>query len=560
MSASSPTQNFSGADEHRDPDIARRLELGHVTAADCQSIGDLIVGVMMLAITVMLMSIFYLINSRNRDLNKYTWSILEATASIIAAIMLSECGKDVFYLVWHPAKHGYVRVNLCYALFCSVVTQAAAFAMVSVTGTSRQTGLSRRLVCTKAFAGVMARFSAFSWITFWSGLQGLEISGVQPPYAWVLLAALGTWILLMCATLGLRWVLIHKDGVVDENEKEWEVLTNQNEIDAAGMNLSFLCSQLCRYYVGGVMPNPAGVEHAAGERPRAEVFHPPSHILSLLSCAVVAKVLAIALETSVIHYSQLYANSPHQARLWLAQRVPSILVSALHKTTGWLLLFSMGWSVGKLWYKSRILDLTLTAADDSVQVRMVTAVLCTYASVLGIVLLDFLPGSPVGRFKSGVLVSFSMMVGFAWRRCFGLSIDYVTGFADQHGFTIGDPSSHAGELVLEILIGLPVALIVMPALYWYITPGVLLADRACFVLNLPGCGCESQSTQDYSEYDISPVSGRSQRSVRFSVPQPTARRVSAPMTRDRTSTDMSIIELAPCSTFGSAAGTMPKAW
>eukprot|EP00929_Paragymnodinium_shiwhaense_P084650 TRINITY_DN45280_c0_g1_i1.p1 TRINITY_DN45280_c0_g1~~TRINITY_DN45280_c0_g1_i1.p1 ORF type:complete len:306 (-),score=26.49 TRINITY_DN45280_c0_g1_i1:527-1444(-) len=230
--------------------------------------------------------------------------------------------------------------------------------------------------------------------------------------------------------------------------------------------------------VGGVMPDASGVEHAIGEAPIKHVFHKPLEIVTLLVTAVLSKVGATALETLIIQLSQ-HMEEEHPRRRWLLLRLLTVLSNTLHKMCGWLLLFSVGWTVHKGREFTELVNLRKKSADDSVQVRAITSVICSYLSFLGIIALDCLPGSPVGRFKCGILQSLSMMVGFSWRRCYGLSIDFVSGFAGHIVFPNASNTADGqddGELILEILIGIPVALIVMPALCWYISPMVLLAD------------------------------------------------------------------------------------
>lgn len=290
----------------------------------------------------------------------------------------------------------------------------------------------------------------------------------------------------MSAFVGMRSLVIRSDGVVEEEEAEWEKLTSQNEIDAAGLCVSFLLSQLFRYYIGGVMPNPGGVEHAVGEGPTVQVWHTWLEIFALAISCILSKLMAIALEEFLVGFIakhpwplQEHANSAQRCMDWLIIRFLSLVANTFHKLCGWLLLFTVSWSVQRGKEFSVFVDLTSKTLDDSVVVRAITAVLCSYLGFLAIILLERVPTSVGGRLKRGVLQSASMMVGFAWRRVYGLSIDYVTHFLGDSVFpSIRHDGQADGELLLEIAVAVPFAAVVMLAMQWYITPHVIHVETA----------------------------------------------------------------------------------
>merc|ERR1719181_159869 len=121
---------------------------------------DLVSGVMLLTGTALFASLFFLLHSRRPSLRAYTWSVLEATASIIVAILLSEVGKDLTYLAWRPHSGCVDSAHLLYAASCTLIMQAAAFWLVHDPSLTPD-GVSLRLLRTQGMGPVLARFTGF---------------------------------------------------------------------------------------------------------------------------------------------------------------------------------------------------------------------------------------------------------------------------------------------------------------------------------------------------------------------------------------------------------------
>jgi hypothetical protein len=106
-------------------------------------------------------------------------------------------------------------------------------------------------------------------------------------------------------------------------------------------------------------------------------------------------------------------------------------------------------------------------------------VLCSYVAFLGVILLQYAPSHASGRFKAGVLQSFAMMVAFGFRRTYTICVDYVSKALgkkliaeDPFGKNTGQDD---GALIFEIMFTIPIALVVLPALYWYISPNLVFS-------------------------------------------------------------------------------------
>lgn len=160
------------------------------------------------------------------------------------------------------------------------------------------------------------------------------------------------------------------------------------------------------------------------------------------------------------------------------ETIKKIFVNTVSKMSGWLLLFTVQ---GAIRYFPDNSPWELEGekgegekGDASVSVRAVTAILCTYLSFGLILLLKYL--SLPQKFKAGMLQTTSMMVGFSWRRSYGLSLDYLSMKAAQRTVTNMTGDKELDEWLLEIFVAIPTVLVMSPALYWYITPNVLTAE------------------------------------------------------------------------------------
>lgn len=422
---------------------------------------DLATAATLLMFTMAITSLFYLTNSSSSRLRSYTWSLLDTTLSIVIAIMLFEAAKDVMLLLVDPDVYGYFGINLVLAMLCTAALQFMSLAIVRAQGESQ--GIPLRVLRTRAFAGTVARFCGFSWITFWAFLQvdGEKASRIAISVP-IVAGLLG--LLLMALIRVVRLTVIFADGVVDEEEKEWELMTCRTEIDALSLCLSFVITQIARYYIGGVMPNPKGAEQK-GSTAGFSFDHSADEITRLLACAISSKLLSVLVSRFAgDHPPGDSAQVGGDWLQWVRWASSLVVVQTFSKTTGWLLLFTVSWITFNF--------TPLENPDSSVQVRTIIALVCSYFSFAVISMLDKVPGD--GKWKVETLTSIAVMSGFAWRRCYGLTIDF---FTSSYGPYMLPKDPLNGEILMEIGLSLPFVAVLMPAHYLYIVPNAILAAQ-----------------------------------------------------------------------------------
>jgi len=324
-------------------------------------------------------------------------------------------------------------------------------------------GIPLRTLRTRAFAGTVARFCGFSWITFWASLQVDGEKASQYAFLVPIAAALGG-LVLMALIRSIRLAVIFADGVVDEEEKNWELMTCRTEIDALSLCLSFLITQIARYYIGGVMPNPKGAEQK-GSTAGFSFDHSADEVARLLALSIACKLFSVLVSRFAgDHPPGDSSQSGGDWLQWTRWTASLVVVQTLSKTTGWLLLFTVCWMT---------FDFTpLENPDSSVQVRTIIALICSYFSFAVISALDKVPGD--GKWKAETLTSIAVMSGFAWRRCYGLTIDF---FTSSYGPYMSPKDPFNGEILMEIGLSLPFVAVLMPAHYLYIVPNAILAAQ-----------------------------------------------------------------------------------
>jgi hypothetical protein len=194
--------------------------------------GDLATAGMLLMFTVAISSLFYLTNAKSSRIRGYTWTVLDTTLSIVIAIMLFEAVKDATYLVVGKEAMAWNSTNFALAALCTAALQIMSLAIVRAEGTcevhtgTKAVEVSIRHIRTRAFAGTCGRFCGFAWITFWA-MQQVErtIEGHNHTRLadFVPLVAAATGFLFMAAFRVVRHLIIFNDGVVDPEERAWEL-------------------------------------------------------------------------------------------------------------------------------------------------------------------------------------------------------------------------------------------------------------------------------------------------------------------------------------------------
>jgi hypothetical protein len=430
---------------------------------------------MLLLFTMVFTTLFYFVNAKSQRLRRHTWTLLAETLSILLSITIFETVKDFFYLLFVPKKNGFFFPHLTCGVTVTIVLQWASLQLVksvpAETDLPAADAQANRRARTTAAAGITARSAGFGWITFWAALQ---VDGTQPSaladYIPLIALALGTGLIQLC--MESRAAIIFRDGVMDPEEKAWETVACRADVDALALCLSFLNSQVARYYIGGVMPDPSGAEQH-GSSSSDILRHTDTQIFRLAGLAVSCKVLSVIL-------SHLVPDNPPQRdgdddspfwQRWLRWACGRVMIGGLSKTAGWLLLFALEWAL----FRVKIPGLVQHANPDmAVFFRVSIALVCSYLSFFCIVVLDGCAGERYGEISQEILTTMSVVTGFAWRRCYGLTVDLFTVGLAHRWFS--DPSS--GELILEIMLSVPFIAGLLPAHYYYIVPNILDVGKA----------------------------------------------------------------------------------
>jgi hypothetical protein len=158
----------------------------------------------LLANTIVVAVTFYYVNAPSIQLRTLTWGMLDAAFSIVCAILMFEILKDMLYLIFKPRVNGFVTPNAIAAVLTLVIAQVLFFTFCKTEGTTDVRAVNGEMltynlqtVRSKAYGPTLARFYAFSWITFWASFQVQKGGSASKLLEWVPLMALGAGLLAL---------------------------------------------------------------------------------------------------------------------------------------------------------------------------------------------------------------------------------------------------------------------------------------------------------------------------------------------------------------------------
>lgn len=417
---------------------------------------------------------FYYVNSPKAQIRSMTWLMLDNAFSIVFAILLFEVIKDLTYLATMPNKTSFLLGNGVAAVVCVLITQFSYYYIFKYSPGTRIIKLSDgqfrrfplRTIRMKTFGPSMARFSGFSWITFFAAMQ-VDMNDVNCSPSniahWVpLISFFSGWFLLFIIRF-LRLTAITRDGKVDREEDEWEESASRADFAGLGLCLSFLLTQSLRYWIGGQMPNPGGVEQAGStgsDVPRHESWQ----ILTLIAAAIGAKVGAMLINYVIEDKVESLGGDLDDGKVatwlhWAKWSFGRINFFMLQNLVGWLFLYSLVWILIKWPF------LTQPDPDSSVRFRVRVATIMTLICLILLRIVVWFEREET--FQREVMISIGVTLGFAWRRCYGITIDAITR---TYGDKLVEGSPYSGEVLFELLTALPFVFLLKPMQYWYITP------------------------------------------------------------------------------------------
>jgi len=405
-----------------------------------------------------MMGLFYLVNHHDEDMRKYSWQVISNTISIFSAVLLFQAVNGVLkhyalkgteensgiqlfvgivhFMVW------YVLLQVLLAAIVGAIDAVPFWELFCKDETAKNALPSEVEQKTKlmleCWAVLMGHITAFAAINMFGIIQQMMskwiwLSALAVPLAWVLME------MLFALAVFLRQREIAKDNKKDEREKLWIHHTKETEDDVIGLCISFLIVQVLRFIICGVMPD---VEGEDGEGTPDHTIFDSLYLIGIGMVWIAARLVRTAISEHHLPFSD-------------RKREQIGLITTMG--AAWCLLFSVQWTVNIYSHHTK----------DAVA-KVVIALAVTFLSLGDITILDKIrdrhaTSKRVDKILKSFITTLSMLIGFAWEKCFDSSVDTIA----HGGRRIFPPV--ATKLILSILL----CSIVIPAWRFFILPTIM---------------------------------------------------------------------------------------
>jgi len=423
------------------------------------------VAVMLLGSITFQMSMFYLVNYPDEDIQRYSYQVIGMTISIFSAVLLfqgfngvieahlierypkQELLIDMIHMLWW-----FILMQLVTAVFSGAlpILGAAAKFEHDIHGLRKYRHLN--LMC---FAKMLAHMTGFAAINAFTTLQETAFFASSSPSSLLILPlAFSSLVIVFRGTDFVRERISNADGVIDEHEQLWDQETEESENDVVGLCLSFTTVQSVRYFVAGHLPDKEGDLPDSLVPPRLEM-----HGLLLV---------AIGWAFASLFFSMWLRKKPWRNHKTAAKaRYARICQNWLMMCFAWSLLFAADATVQATGY---------FPSSSGILAKVVVALSVSLASFAVIFVLDRVADSQasatggregaVDASIDQIIASKALLIGFTWESAFDTAVDKIskTPGMSSNGFL--------GPATMKLLLSLLLCLIVIPAFRMYILPTV----------------------------------------------------------------------------------------
>jgi len=400
------------------------------------------VAFMLLGMVAFQISLFYLVNFPDEDIQGFTWWSLTQTISIFCAVIMWHSIKGTVEFMLKetdtdsPLGDGVpesTEIHLCLLfitlfIFCQLV----------------MSNLWRNPVSLKSFGIISAHTLGFSAVDAFG-----EIVQERPwRDSWTAVAG-GTVIigLVLFLMLQLTTRFRGKRAEQCESDEDKEMVTKYTEVcvesenEFAGFVLGLMCTQAIIFSITGTMPPIEGF-------PFGKTMPEVKSLMGASGAAIVLLMLFI------IFVRKVYKDNEYSPS---TARAIEIIEMTISMTIGWTMLFAGRWL---FWVST---DDEGVGQGDLMSARMVQALAFSFFSFACIFVIDFFADR--GYLDTSALRSLmsamGLLLGLAWEGAFGEAIEGIGRVYEDR------PTTHLA--VIDSL-GLSLCAIVLPAWAMYILP------------------------------------------------------------------------------------------
>jgi len=455
---------------------------------------EISVAILLLFVVFFVLVMFYLVNYKDNDIRLYSWSLISATVCIFTSVLCFKACKDCLSMCLGDAPEG-VQLATCFVLVLGIFA-ALQLTTAVISGTvcegrgvnlaeevwvisdilhsgygtrilehqvrhkagkhgvadiqaqaifvsKERTELDQRVRKMKCFASLLTYACGFAAIDAGGTLQQFPYFKRSP--IWAVMPIVISQVFLV--TLFGLFRLVHDFHLPsrgslkrDHREMLWEHECHESETQIASLSTSFLLVQALRFHVSGVMPDKDGLE-------KTELWTPQSleNVLKLYAWGLGSAAVSVVLGLMVHKSSE---NGTLRCCLHVIQ-----------STTGMVFAWCTIWATH--WEALRLPELEKFQLEPgSMAYQISLAMTASVFSVLLIFIFDVIedmcgPNGIMGGLTQSVITTLSLLVGFAWQRCFQEAVKSVADLSPK-------------PYLMELMVSLIVVIIVVPAWQRYI--------------------------------------------------------------------------------------------
>ncbi|CAE8622857.1 unnamed protein product [Polarella glacialis] len=400
---------------------------------------DYEVACMLLGSVAFVMSLFYLLNHRDKEIKQYSWNVISTSICIFTGVHIGTAWNGMLsYLILGAAPTPFKTLLVyCSTSFGWYVALQLVLMWVSGAIGPKPSNVEKMVLNMKCWAVLIGITLGGSNLGLWGFIQQqvpktLLCTALVVPLAWVIIMGL----YLIGDHIRETWS--KSDGEKDVYEEYWDKFAEITENGAACMAIAHLIVQVIRFSITGSLPL-AGGQVAPGQ-------HPTAHqAMCLLASAVGFAVLMVMI-------SLFMSKRWGRTKMWMHMVSGNCISFCILYAMTWLIMARIG--------------------AEGVMGTMLLALTVTFVSIGQIFVLDYLAdmdctGEAADKEIQAFVQPLSLLIGFAWKGAFAASLTQVAG--KQQVLPVP---------VMTLIVAVLIGVVVVPAWRWFILPVVMEGELA----------------------------------------------------------------------------------
>ncbi|CAK9065371.1 unnamed protein product, partial [Durusdinium trenchii] len=346
--------------------------------------------IMLIGTVAFILTLFYLLNSNDKDVKRFSWGVLSASICTFMGVRLGTAyNANWSYYVAGPdaSEESQIKAFGMLAIGWYLVLQFLLAYMCGLITGNKSRDFKSMVLNLKCWAVMLGVVTGSSSMSFFSLIQDYYKSNLLILYLMPLITFLSLHAIYAVGDSVRYRLAMLNDGMIDIYEEAFDKFSDETENVVIGLAVSHVITQTVRFHLTGTLPAPTGAS-----RPGTEVER--SDIISLASSSVLYIIIFIVLE-------QLMKESCFKTGIKMIM-ANCVAFALFYSTT---------------WFTSEVL------AFQGVAAALVVALGVTWAGFATMICLDALAdldctGPVFDRNLRLMVMPTATLIGFGWKGAF----------------------------------------------------------------------------------------------------------------------------------------------